>query len=61
LSERRITKLCLTNSQVRENLPIARSYDVSVIGKKTKFGRDSVWKKDWEAPIVHWLHVLLGS
>src|ERR1700692_2588274 len=31
LSERRIAKLCFTSSQLRENLPIASSYDVPCV------------------------------
>src|SRR5215831_18234355 len=52
LSERRMTKLCLTSCQVRENLPIAPSYSVP----KRGFGLRQVWKKGWEPPIVHRMH-----
>src|SRR5215472_3151020 len=56
LSERRITKLCLTSSQVRENLPIAPSYDVSVVWKRNLASTQS-GRRIGEAPIVHWMHV----
>src|ERR1700740_797787 len=55
LSERRMAKLCLTSSQLRENLPIAPSYDAGKVGS---LGLRKVWGMGSNAPIVRSMHSL---
>src|SRR5256885_13183588 len=58
LSERRMAKLCLTSSQLRENLPIAPSHANKRTRKRRNRGLGTAWRRELPAPIVRPMHSL---
>src|SRR5256886_16807740 len=58
LSERRMAKLCLTRSQLRENLPIAPSHANKRTWKRRNRGLGIAWRRELPAPIVRPMHSL---
>src|SRR5437762_7768082 len=58
LSERRMAKLCLTSSQLRENLPIAPSHANKRTRKRRNCNLGIAWRSEFPAPIVRPMHSL---
>src|SRR5437762_5282560 len=58
LSERRMAKLCLTSTQLRENLPIAPSHANKRTRKRRNCNLGIAWRSEFPAPIVRPMHSL---